>query len=380
MSRKRSKRSRYRQAPGAVPGTLVAAPFSSPTEVRLIRYHGSEFKETCPSPLDFAELALRNDILWVDVDGLADAELVQKLGDHFHIHRLAMEDVLYSHQSKADDFGSHLQICFSTLADDTAATEPISMFVGPNFILTFQAGIPGDPFEAVRGRLRESRGMIRDKGPDYLAYALLDATIDAYFPVVDQWTDQLVAYEELVMDRPSAELWAKICGLRTHVLTLRRTLRHFREAVAILLSYEGPLIQDYTRPYYRDLHDHLLELVEALEGLRETTGELMQTFHARQSQKTNDIMQVLTIISTIFIPLTFVAGIYGMNFDPEASPFNMPELRWYLGYPLCLSLMLVITLIELWLFWKRGWIFQKTGLAEIVPPKLEDKSRHHHGH
>ena len=376
MARKKNKRARFRQAQGAVPGTLVAAPFSSPTEVRLIRYHGNEFKEHCPDPLDFAELTLREDILWIDVDGLADAALVQKLGEHFGIHRLAMEDVLYSHQSKADDFGQHLQICFSTLTDDTAATEPISMFVGGNFILTFQAGIPGDPFEPVRGRLREARGVIRDKGTDYLAYALLDSTIDGYFPIVDQWTDQLVVYEEMCMDRPTAELWTKICTLRTCVLTLRRTLRHFREAVAVLLSYEGTLIQESTRPFYRDLHDHLLELVEALDGLRETTGELMQTFHARQSQKTNDIMQVLTIISTIFIPLTFVAGVYGMNFEPDASPLNMPELRWYFGYPLCWMVMLTITLGELWLFWKKGWIFQK---KSIIPPlKAHTESRPHH--
>ena len=366
MAKRKSKRAPTHRPPaGAVPGTLVPSPYSSPTEVRLIRYHGAKFSESSPSPLDFADLAPDQDILWVDVDGLADTELVQKLGDHFQIHRLALEDVLFSHQSKADDFGNHLQICFDSLADATAMTEPISMFVGENFVLTFQAGIPGDPFEAVRVRLRESRGLIRTRGADYLAYALLDATIDAYFPIVDTWSDQLVEFEEWVMDRPTAELWTKICSLRTNVLSLRRTLRHFREAIATLLTYEGPLIDKETEPFYNDLHVHLMELVDALEGLRETTGELMTTFHSRQSQRTNDIMQVLTIISTIFIPLTFVAGIYGMNFNTEKSPLNMPELNWYWGYPLCLLVMVIMVLGELWFFWKRGWIFQRETAAEL---------------
>lgn len=378
MSRRKRKKLSHRQTVGAVPGTLVASPLSSPTEVRLIRYHRAEFRESCPQPLNPDDLRPGDEVMWVDVDGLADVDLVQKLGDHFSIHRLAMEDVLYSHQSKADDFGTHLQICFATLADDNANTEPISMFVGERFVLTFQAGIPGDPFEPVRLRLREARGTIRERGADYLAYALLDATIDAYFPLVDGWSDTLGSYEEQVMDRPTPELWTGICSLRTSVLTLRRTLRHFREAIAILLSYEGPLIQAETRPFYRDLHSHLMELVEALDELRETSAELMATFHARQSQKTNDIMQLLTIISTIFIPLTFVAGIYGMNFNPESSPFNMPELNWYFGYPLCLTVMLAITGIELLYFWKRGWIFGKRPLGELGHRAEKHPARKHH--
>ncbi len=377
MSRRKRKKLSHRQTVGAVPGTLVASPISSPTEVRLIRYHKAEFRESCPQPLDFKDLCPVDEVMWVDVDGLADVDLVQKLGDHFAIHRLAMEDVLYSHQSKADDFGTHLQICFATLADDSAATEPISMFVGDRFVLTFQAGIPGDPFEPVRLRLREARGTIRERGADYLAYALLDATIDAYFPIVDSWSDTLISYEEQVRDRPTPELWTSICSLRTSVLTLRRTLRHFREAIATLLSYEGNLIQPETRPFYRDLHSHLMELVEALDELRETSAELMATFHARQSQKTNDIMQLLTIISTVFIPLTFVAGIYGMNFNPEKSPLNMPELNWYWGYPLCIAIMVGITVLEMLYFWKRGWIFQSRPLGELGP---QPGKRHHKKH
>ena len=363
VSRKKRSNKTHRAAVGEVPGTLVAAPFSTPTEVRLIRYHGSSFREDTLDPVRPSELVSHSgDILWVDVDGLADTEAVAKIGEHFAIHHLAMEDVLYSHQSKAYDFGSHLQICFPTLAESeiapksqSAATEAISMFVGANFVLTFQAGIPGDPFEPVRVRLRQSRGQIRERSSDYLAYALLDATIDAYFPLVDAWSDQLVGLEERVMSHPTAELWNQICTLRAQVLTLRRTLRHFREAIAILVRYEGPLIAPDNRPFFSDLHDHLMELVDALDELRETTGELMQTFHARQSQRTNDIMQVLTIISTIFIPLSFIAGVYGMNFD-RSSRYNMPELGWVYGYPFALGLMGIIGVGFLNYFWRKGWI------------------------
>lgn len=328
----------------------------------MIRYKGVSFREETLEPVRPSELAIGDNILWVDVDGLADTEAVAKIGEQFAIHHLAMEDVLYSHQSKADDFGNHLQICFPTLAEgeaiskeQSAATEPISMFVGSRFVLTFQAGIPGDPFEPVRTRLRESRGQIRERGSDYLAYALLDATIDAYFPLVDSWSDQLMELEGAVMDHPTSELWSEICGLRARVLSLRRTLRHFREAIAILVSYEGPLIQSDNRPFYSDLHDHLMELVDALDGLRESSGELMGTFHARQSQRTNDIMQVLTIISTIFIPLSFIAGVYGMNFD-RSSPYNMPELGWTYGYPFALGLMALIGAAFLVYFRRKGWL------------------------
>ncbi len=358
MSRKKRAKKAHRAPVGEVPGTLVAAPFSTPTEVRLIRYKGASFREETLDPIKPSDLVTADDILWVDVDGLADAEAVAKIGDQFAIHRLAMEDVLYSHQPKADDFGSHLQVCFPTLADETAETEPISMFVGSNYVLTFQAGIPGDPFEPVRTRLRESRGQIRERSSDYLAYALLDSTIDAYFPLVDSWSDKLVEFEETVMTHPTPELWSKICGLRAQVLSLRRILRHFREAIAILVSYEGPLISLENRPFYSDLHDHLMELVDALDELRETTGELMQTFHARQSQRTNDIMQVLTIISTIFIPLSFIAGVYGMNFDRN-SRYNMPELGWTYGYPFALGLMSIIGLAFVVFFWRKGWLGSK---------------------
>jgi magnesium transporter len=357
---------------GDVPGTLVPDPFSSPTEVRVVRYGKQDFEETSPNPLDFQALKPKDGVLWLDVDGLADTDLVQKLGEHFQIHRLALEDVLYSHQPKSDDFGTHLQVCFTALGEEVDATEAISMFVGSNFVLTFQAGMPGDPFEPVRSRLRSGRGLIRERGADYLAYTLLDATIDAYFPLVDSWANQLSGFEELVMERPTTALWNRICAYRGNVLELRRSLRHFREAIATLLSYEGNLIHADTRPYYRDLHTHLLELVDALDGLRETTGELMSSFHARQSQKTNDIMQMLTIISTIFIPLTFIAGIYGMNFSTEKSPFNMPELGWRYGYPLCLTLMLGITTVQLWFFWKRGWILQRDHAGQL-PQDTENR-------
>lgn len=356
---KRSKKKRAHRTPvGDVPGTLIASPSSHPTEVNLVSYTENSLREESFHAVKDADLFPQGGTLWLDIEGLADTETIARIGLHFGIHSLAMEDVLYNHQPKAEDFGAHLQILFPTLADPQPTTELVSMFIGKNFVLTFQAGLPQDPFTPVRERLRQARGQIRTRGSDYLAYALIDSAIDAYFPLVDTWSDQLARIELTVMTHPTTELWDEICDVRTKVLSLRRTLRRFREAIVAILSYESSLIALAHRPYFNDLQDHLIELTEELDELRETTGELMGTFHARQAQRTNDIMQVLTIISTIFIPLSFVAGVYGMNFD-RASRYNMPELGWAYGYPFALALMAAIGGAFLFYFWKKGWLGRK---------------------
>ncbi len=338
-----------------MPGTLVAPPSSTPSVVDLIRYSGQKFSESHPSPDELKRLEPGEDVLWINVEGLADVELVADLGERFQIHRLAMEDVLYSHQSRAKDFEGHLHISFPAIEEDGETTEQVSMFVGKQFVLTFQEGRPGDPFETVRHRLRDAHGQIRERGPDYLAYALLDATIDTYFPIVDHWGDLLGNLEAEVLENPHSDLWEQICALRRKALSLRRPLRHFREAVARLLNYDGPLIQKETLPFLRDLHEHLHELLESLELFRETTSELMSTYHARLSQKTNEVMQILTIIATIFIPLSFVAGVYGMNFD-RSSPYNMPELGWKYGYLFALAVMASMGIGFLFYFRRKGWL------------------------
>ena len=343
-----------------MPGTLVAAPTSTPSEVELIRFAGQNFSERSPSPEELKVLQPGDDVLWVNVEGLANVELLAGLGERFAIHRLAMEDVLYSHHTRAKDFEGHLHISFPAIEDDGETTEQISMFLGRQFVLTFQEGRPGDPFETVRHRLRDARGQIRERGADYLAYALLDTTIDSYFPIVDAWADQLAALETEVLENPHADLWEQICALRRKAFSLRRPLRHFREAVARLLNYDGPLIHKETQPFLRDLHEHLHELLESLEVFRETTTELMSTYHARLSQKTNDVMQTLTIIATIFIPLSFVAGVYGMNFD-RSSPYNMPELGWKYGYLFALGVMATMGVGFLAYFHRKGWLGPRRG-------------------
>ena len=233
-------------------------------------------------------------------------------------------------------------------------SEQISIFLGKNFVVTFQQR-SGDCFDPVRERIRTSRGRIREAGADYLAYALIDAVIDTYFPVVEQFADHLDDLDEEVATRQTPTVTDRIHGVRNDLLLLRRSVWPHRDALNELVRDQHPLITDETRVFLRDCYDHTVQLIDLLEVYREMCADLRDYYLSLVSNRMNDVMKVLTIIATIFIPLSFVAGLYGMNFN-TALPGNMPELNWPYGYVGAISVMVVIALGMLIYFWRRGWI------------------------
>jgi magnesium transporter len=234
-------------------------------------------------------------------------------------------------------------------------TEQFSIFLGKNFVVMFQEQ-PGDCFDPVRQRIRTDRGIIRSEGPDYLAYALVDAVIDSYYPVLEEYSDRMEALDEAVTDHKPAETIARIHNLRTELLGVRRAIWPHRELVNALIRDPHPLVHDTTRVYLRDCFDHSVQIIDMVETYREMCADLTDYAMTTAGTRLNEIMKVLTIIATIFIPLSFIASLYGMNFSPEASPLNMPELRWYWGYPFALSLMAAVAAALLGYFWHKGWI------------------------
>jgi magnesium transporter len=216
----------------------------------------------------------------------------------------------------------------------------------------------------VRERIRKGVGRMRGAGPDYLAYALLDAIIDGYFPVLEHYGEYLEDLEDVLVHDPDEELVADIHNVKRDLLTLRRAIWPLRDALGALLREPVPLISHETHPYLRDCYDHTVQIIDLVETYRELGSGLMDMYLSSVSNRMNEIMKVLTIISTIFIPLSFIAGVYGMNFNPERSPLNMPELNWYWGYPFCLAIMGVVAAVLVGFFWRKGWLGGKSKRRE----------------
>lgn len=356
MSRFRLK---YHQ-PGTAPGTLRA-----PTEkrvetvrVRVIDYTTDQLEER---EVDSLEEAFRyresSNVTWIDVVGLHDIEVLQDLGTHFGLHPLALEDVLHTQQRpKQEDYGDNIFIVQRLLhLDERLQSEQISIFLGSNFVLTFQE-IEGDVFDPVRERLRHGQGRIRKLGADYLAYALIDAVVDSFFPILERFSEHIEAIEEELMESPSRDSLEGIHRIKTDLLLIRRAAWPQRELLAGLERNESGLIHRETRPFLRDCYDHAIQIIDILETYRDLASGLMDLYLSSISNRMNEVMKVLTVMASIFIPLTFLAGIYGMNFDPEASPWNMPELQWYWGYPAVWTVMIAIAGGMLWLFRKKEWL------------------------
>ena len=295
------------------------------------------------------------------------------VGEAFGLHRLALEDVLNVHQRpKIESYADHLFVV-ARMAEwcGHLETEQLGLFIGEDFVVTFQER-PGDDFGPVRERLRGARGLLRKSGPDYLAYALLDAIVDRYFPVLEGYGERIEELEDEVLETPHPEDLRAVHAIRRDLLTLRRAVWPLRDALASLQREPHPLIAKETRLYLGDLYDHTVQVIDFVETHREITASLVEMHLASISNRLNEVMRVLTIIATIFIPLTFVVGVYGMNFDPDSSPWNMPELRWRYGYPAVLVAMLAIVAGLLGWFRWRGWIgWQATGkqhLHGVAPP------------
>jgi len=338
---------------GASPGTLLVDPGAPPPLLRVIAYSKDELLAVELRTADEVEpLRQRFPVVWLNVDGLGDGTVLRRLGELFGLHRLALEDVTSRQQrAKLEDYQTNdFLVLRVTNPGDELDTEQLSLFVGEGFVLTFQERA-GDAFELIRTRLRDPQGRLRQSGPDYLAYALIDASVDAYFPVLERIGDRLDTCEEHILaDCDHRTAVAEIHELRRDLLQLRRALWPLREVTAALLRETCSRFGSDTRVYLRDVHDHVVQLLDLLENFREMGSSLMEVHLSTVSNRLNEVMKVLTIIATIFIPLTFVAGVYGMNFK------HMPEYEWEWGYPVCLLLMAAIAAAMLWWFRRRRWL------------------------
>jgi magnesium transporter len=361
--RRRGKRNGFhrRTGPGASPGTLVADPGAKRPSMQAIAYGPDEVVEhDLTDPSDARHIVGRLPVTWINVDSLGDATIVATLGQIFGLHRLAQEDVLNAHQRpKVEKYDDNYFIVLR-MADmgEGLGTEQLSLFLGPDYVLTFQER-PGDCFGPVRDRIRKKSGRIRSVGPDYLAYALVDAVIDNFFPILEDFGEKLEILEDDVVLNPDEGFTVRIHQAKRDLLTLRRAVWPLREAISSLVREESHLISPDTRVYLRDCYDHSIQIIDILENYRDVAGSLMEVFLSSISNRMNEIMKILTIFTTIFIPLTFIAGIYGMNFNPERSPLNMPELNWYWGYPFALGSMGAVALGMLVYFQRKGWILRR---------------------
>jgi magnesium transporter len=326
--------------------------------MRVIAFDSREMiEEEIVKPRDVEPLLEKWPVTWFDVSGLGSAEILQEVGEIFSLHRLALEDVVNVFQRpKADVYDEHVHMVLRMVNfDKEITTEQVSLFLGRNFVLTFQENV-GDVFDSVRERLRKGRPHLRRSGPDYLAYALMDAVVDAYFPVMDRFSELLEELESSVLGDPSRETLSKIYGVKRDILMFRKGVSPLREALTSLLRGDTKGITKGTLVYLQDTYDHLLRIMDYTETYRELTFDLVNLYLSTVSNRMNEIMKVLTIISTVFIPLGFIAGLYGMNFDRDVSPWNVPELGWKLGYPFALTLMGLVALVLLIFFKRRKWL------------------------
>ena len=339
---------------GMPPGTL-AAPESQqgqPARLGLITFTPEEFQEFEPKTVEEClELAAGHGVAWINVEGLGQPDLLAKLGERFGLHPLALEDVVTVPQRpKVEAYGDHyfLVLRMVRMAPEIEE-EQVSLFFGPSFVLTVRERPGGDVFEPVRERIRRNRGRMRTAGTDYLAYSLLDAVVDGIFPVLEVVGERIEALEDEVIGELTRQILQRIHALRRDLLALRRTIWPTREVILALQREESQLIAPETRIFLRDCHDHAVESLELVETYRETATALMEVYLSVQNQRLNEVMKVLTVIATLFIPLTFIASIYGMNFQ------QMPELGWRYGYPAVLGVMAVVAGGLLLYFRSRGW-------------------------
>ncbi|WP_161604555.1 magnesium/cobalt transporter CorA [Roseiconus nitratireducens] len=365
MTRHRNRRGRRatprvtkRNPPGSPPGTLHSAPGSSAPSFHLIRYCEDELREHRTSSVQ--DLASKIDdcqVHWINVSGLGDTEQLEKLQELFGLHSLAFEDAVNHHQRpKVEVYDDHLFVVIWMISRPDGGSiryDQLSLFLGSNFVMTLQEQTL-DCLDPVRERLRRNRGSIRASGSDFLAYALIDTVIDAYFPIVDAFGEQIDELDELITGPRSVPVMGHVHEMRGDLMNLRRAIRPLRDSLVHLMPDPHSLIKRETQFYIRDCYDHTVQLMDLLDTYREMASDLRDYYMSTVSNRMNEIMKVLTIIATIFIPLSFVAGVYGMNFNTN-KPGNMPELNWPYGYLFAWLVMLLLASGLIWFIWRKGW-------------------------
>jgi len=350
--------------PGSMPGTLSIEEDAAPPQLVLIDY--SEAQATrlrLQAPEDCRSYLDKESVSWVDVQGLGSEDILQRLGQVFRLHPLVLEDVVNVPQRpKIEDYEDQLVIITRMVMlkpqGEGFISEQVSLVLGKYYLLTVQEEPDHDCFGPVRDRIRFNRGIIRKNGSDYLAYALIDAIIDGFFPVLEAYGERIERLEDEVVENPTRQTLEKVHQVRRDLLALRRSIWPQREALNQLIRDGSPLIEANVQIYLRDCYDHVIQLLDIVETYRELASSLMDVYLSSVSNRMNEIMKILTVISTIFIPLTFIAGVYGMNFE------YMPELKQLWGYPLVWAVMLAVAAGLIYFFWRRGWFSDFSALKD----------------
>ena len=369
---KKSRRKEFYHEPGTQPGTIIVDENAEQPIIFLIDYNQTElihkqisYPEECLNYLDTESVS------WVDVQGLGSKDILHRLGQTFDLHTLILEDIVNMvERPKIEDYEEQLVIIAHMVVPNHNNggfySEQVSLVLGKYYVLTVQEEPEHDCFDGVRMRINKNKGIIRRQGSDYLAYSLLDAIIDGFFPVLELYGERIDDLEEEVIVNPSQQTLQKIYQIRRELLQLRRAIWPQRDAINSLIRDGSELISDDVRIYLRDCYDHAVQVMDIVETYRELVAGLMDVYLSAISNKMNEIMKLLTVVSSIFIPLTFIAGVYGMNFNTEKSPHNMPELNWYWGYPLCLGAMGLIATSLIYFFWRRGWLTSSVNFQKDI--------------
>jgi len=342
---------------GLPPGTLIhiGEKKTERVQITLIDYDETQFKqeevETVEECFPFKD---KPTVTWINIDGLHDVQVIEKIGRYFNLHPLLMEDILNTEQRpKTEDSGNYIFLVAKMLYYDDhteqVEAEQVSLILGPSWVISFQER-PGDVFNAVRERIQKGKGRIRKMGADYLAYSLLDAIVDNYFIIMEKFGDRIEDTETELATSPTPQTLQAIRAMKKEMVFLRKSVWPLREVVSSLERGESPLIHESTGIYLRDVYDHTIQVIDTVESFRDMISGMLDIYLSSISNRMNEVMKVLTIFAAIFIPLTFVVGIYGMNFE------YIPELKWHWGYFGVLVIMASIAGVMLFYFKRKRWL------------------------
>ncbi len=354
---RKKKSSKSKRKAGLPPGSLVHIGKQKIENIRvsLIEYDLENYNEkVCKTLQECYPSKTNNLVSWINVDGLHDTETIAELGNHFDLHPLLLEDVLNTRQRpKIEEYDDYIFLTLKMLSineeEDTVNSEQVSFVLGKNWVISFQEQ-EGDIFEGVRVRLRESKGNIRKKGADYLLYRLIDSVVDNYFSVTEHINESTEILEEQVLESDSRELMQEIQHLKKQLINLRKAVNPLREAILSMQKNEIELIEESTTRYLRDVYEDIIQVYESIDTQRDILNSIMDLYLSGISNRMNQVMQVLTIIATIFIPLTFIVGVYGMNFE------NIPELQYKYGYQVVWFVMILVIIAMIIYFRKKKWL------------------------
>lgn len=349
--KKRSKKS------GLPPGTLIHIGEKKAEEIKItvMDYDETGFQEAAFGSIEECfGFKGKPTVTWINIEGLHNVTNIQKLGDCYGFHPLVLEDILNTDQRpKMEDFEEYVYVVLKMLHNEKnpqTVSEQISLILGPNFVISFQEGIEGDVFNSIRERIRAGKGRIRNMGADYLAYSLIDAVVDNYFVILERMGERIEELEDELVKNPATRTLHEIHTLKREMIYLRKAVWPLREVVSSLERGESSLIKESSKIYLRDVYDHTIQVIDAIETSRDMLSGMLDIYLSSISNRMNEIMKFLTIIGTIFIPLTFIVGVYGMNFE------YMPELKWRWGYLGLWAVMSGVAVFMLLYFKRKNWL------------------------